>query len=240
MTACFNFQLADSIRLSLQEETDHYILQTWWQIRDLYKKQNNFYEDAIFLSNHDMNRIMTDIGNKTDKGKVAATLLLTLPGNPFIYYGEEIGMLGQKPDEYIREPFLWNVEGEDKGQTTWEKPFQSTSQTVKPLRYQLEDPKSLYVFYKKLINLRNSSMALSQGSFQPVIQMNPKVIAYYRALGDESVLIMMNLSKEVQRLESPKGMEEYSMLLGTHEVFKSGIGAIYLQPYSVFILNKTK
>jgi len=50
MTACFNFQLADSIRLSLQEETDHYILQTWWQIRDLYKKQNNFYLIVLMMS----------------------------------------------------------------------------------------------------------------------------------------------------------------------------------------------
>lgn len=239
MTACFNFQLADSIRISLEEEKDHYILQTWWQIRDSYIRQNPAFEDAIFLSNHDINRIMTDIGNKTEKAKVAAALLLTLPGNPFIYYGEEIGMLGEKPDEYIREPFLWNMEGVDKGQTHWEKPFSSSSQTVKPLTYQLEDPNSIYRFYQQLISLRNNSLPLNRGSFQPFIQNNRKVIGYYRGYEREKIIVLVNLSKEIQRIKSPEGITGYQRLLGTQEVFKTGGGAIFLQPYSVFILKKT-
>ena len=238
MTACFNFQLADSIRISLKEEKDHYMLQTWWQIHDVYKKENPAWEDAIFLSNHDINRIMTDIGPKPEKAKVAATLLLTLPGNPFIYYGEEIGMLGEKPDEFIREPFLWNMEGEDRGQTTWEKPFSSSSQTVKPLRYQIEDPKSIYHYYKDLINLRNKSLALSKGTFQPYVQENRKIIAYYRASENENWLILINLSKDIQRMQAPAEIGEYQQAFGTNEVFKSGGGAVYLQPYSVFILKK--
>ena len=43
-----------------------------------------------------------------DKAKVAADLLLTQPGVPFIYYGEEIGMSGAKPDERIRTPMQWD------------------------------------------------------------------------------------------------------------------------------------
>jgi len=238
MTACFNLQLADSIRLSLKEEMDHYTLQTWWQIRDSYIKFNPAYQDAIFLSNHDINRIMTDIGNNTRKGKVAATLLLTLPGNPFIYYGEEIGMLGEKPDEYIREPFLWNMEGQDKGQTTWEIPYSSSSQTVKPLKYQLEDPKSLYHWYRQLNAIRNTSAALNRGFFEPYIQDNRKVIGFFRAFENEQFLILMNLSKEVQRIAGPSGIADYKVELATNEVFKSGGGAIFLQPYSIFILKK--
>jgi glycosidase len=238
MTACFNFQLADSIRQSLKEENDHYILQTWWQIRDTYSIVNRSYSDAIFLSNHDINRIMTDIGNKPGKGKVAASLLLTLPGNPFIYYGEEIGMLGEKPDEYIREPFLWNMEGEDRGQTHWEKPYCSSSQTVKPLRYQLEDPNSLFLFYKKLVNLRNTTDALNRGDLEPFIQDNRKVIGFNRVYGNERVLVLINLSKDLQRIPAPPGISGYQMILSTHEVFKSGGGAIFLQPYSTFILKK--
>jgi glycosidase len=239
MTACFNFQVADSIRISLQEEKDHYILQTWWQTRDAYLNQKQDFEDAIFLSNHDINRIMTDIGNNTEKAKVAAAILLTLPGNPFIYYGEEIGMLGEKPDEYIREPFLWNMEGEDKGQTHWEIPYASSSQTVKPLKYQKEDPGSLYIFYRNLIALRNTSIPLSRGSFQPFIQDNRKVIAFYRGYDFETVLVMINLSKDIQRIPSPEGVSDYKKIMGTHNVFKSGGGAIFLQPYSIFIMSKT-
>jgi glycosidase len=239
MTSCFNMQLADSIRTSLKEEKDHYILQTWWQIHDTYVKTNPGWEDAIFLSNHDINRIMTDIGPRTEKGKVAASLLLTLPGNPFIYYGEEIGMLGEKPDEYIREPFLWNMEGEDRGQTTWEKPYSSSSQTVKPLKFQLEDPKSLFNFYKDLINFRNKSLALSRGSFQPLVQDNRKIVSYYRAYENEVFLILINLSKDIQRLQAPADISNYQPAFGTNEVFKSGGGAVYLQPYSIFLLKKS-
>jgi alpha-amylase len=240
MTACFNFQLADSIRISLQEEKDHYILQTWWQIRDIYLQQKQAFEDAIFLSNHDINRIMTDVGNNTGKAKIAAVLLLTLPGNPFIYYGEEIGMLGEKPDEYIREPFLWNIEGDDKGQTNWEKPYASSSQTVKPLKFQVEDPGSLYNCYKQLISVRNNSIALNHGSFQPFVQDNRKVIAYYRGFDNEKILILINLSKDMQRIESPPGILDYQVLFGTHPVFKAAAAAIVLQPYSAFILKNSK
>ncbi len=238
MTACFNFQLADSIRISLQEEKDHYILQTWWQMRDIYTRYNPGFEDALLLSNHDINRIMSDIGNKTTKGKVAASLLLTLPGNPFIYYGEEIGMLGEKPDEFIREPFLWNMEGEDKGQTHWEIPYHSTSQTVKPLRYQLEDPNSLFLFYRSLIHLRDSSAALNRGSFEPLDQYNKKAIGFFRAYENERVLVLLNLSKEIQRIDAPADIDDFKMVLATHNIFKSGGGAIFLQPYGIFILSK--
>jgi alpha-amylase len=239
MTACFNFQLADSIRISLQDEKDHYVLQTWWQIRDTYLKHKQDFEDAILLSNHDINRIMTDIGNKTPKAKVAAALLLTLPGNPFIYYGEEIGMLGEKPDEYIREPFLWNMEGADRGQTSWEKPYASNSQTVKPLKYQLEDPKSLYYYYRELLTLRNSNLPLNRGTFQPFIQDNRKVIAFYRGYDQEKFLIIINLSKDLQRIEAPEGLADYTMVSGTHTVFKGGQASLFLQPYAVFILRKS-
>jgi glycosidase len=239
MTACFDFQLADSIRTSVKDEVDHQILKTWIQISNTYSKQKTMFEDATFLSNHDINRIMTDIGNKTAKGKVAASLLLTLPGNPFIYYGEEIGMLGEKPDEYIREPFLWNMEGADQGQTKWEIPYASNSQTVKPLFYQMEDPNSLYHFYQKLIRLRNDNLPLSKGGLEPYQQYNRKVVAFYRDYNNERFLVLINLSKDFQRIISPEGINDYKMVMSSHDVFKSGGSAIFLQPYSTFILKKT-
>jgi glycosidase len=54
-----------------------------------------------FLTNHDQNRVMDVLGGNIAKAKVAASLLLTIPGIPYLYYGEEIGMYGQKPDEDI-------------------------------------------------------------------------------------------------------------------------------------------
>ena len=65
---------------------------------------------ATFLTNHDQDRVMSVLGGDTDKAKVAASMLLTSPGTPFIYYGEEIGMQGRKPDEDIRLPMQWSGE----------------------------------------------------------------------------------------------------------------------------------
>ncbi len=62
---------------------------------------------ATFLTNHDQPRIATQLDGDDADLKVAATLLLTLPGTPFLYYGEEIGMPGTKPDERIRTPMQW-------------------------------------------------------------------------------------------------------------------------------------
>lgn len=47
---------------------------------------------------------MSEVNNE-DKAKLAINIYMTLPGNPFIYYGEEIGMRGEKPDINIREAF---------------------------------------------------------------------------------------------------------------------------------------
>ena len=63
---------------------------------------------GIFLTNHDMPRVMSQFGGDAAKARLAAFLMLTAPGTPYIYYGEEIGMLGQKPDELIRTPMQWS------------------------------------------------------------------------------------------------------------------------------------
>ena len=57
-----------------------------------------------FLTNHDQPRVMTVLGGDAARAMVAASAMLMLPGLPFVYYGEEIGMIGTKPDETIRTP----------------------------------------------------------------------------------------------------------------------------------------
>ena len=75
-----------------------------------------------FLRNHDQTRTLTELKGDVAKSRIAATLLLTLPGLPFVYYGEEIGMTGNKPDERLRTPMHWSREsgiGFTKG-TAWQ------------------------------------------------------------------------------------------------------------------------
>ena len=55
-----------------------------------------------------MPRLAIQVGGDLTRQKEAAALLLLGPGTPFIYYGEEIGMSGDKPDEQIRTPMRWD------------------------------------------------------------------------------------------------------------------------------------
>jgi len=237
LDATFNFTLAGLIDRSVKEESDLGIVDSCLSITRRYLQANPNAEDAIFLTNHDMNRIMTELKGNQEQARIAASLLLTLPGNPFIYYGEEIGMLGKKPDEYIREPFLWNIEGEDQGQTSWEIPYRSSSRTVKPLAFQKKDPRSLYNHYRHLIHTRNNSRALRQGWLVPFGGHHREIVSFLRELPDERVLVLINLTGAIQKLDWPQGLDPVKVLYGTHKVFKKGEKIIYLQPYATFILQ---
>ena len=78
-----------------------------------YKTLQTIYDSfppnqyATFLTNHDQNRVMSQLDGDETKAKLAASILLTGPGVPFLYYGEEIGLIGVKPDEDIRLPMQW-------------------------------------------------------------------------------------------------------------------------------------
>lgn len=172
----------------------------------LEEKYSSFAEvepnflDAPFLSNHDQNRSMGRLNGDIDKAKLAAGIYLTLPGNPFIYYGEEIGMLGSKPDERIREPFVWSKETKS-AQGLWES-IASNLETV-PEEVQQKDPASLLNYYKKLIRVRQSSEALMKGDFKAMDAGSSSVVAYSRSRMEggnvkESVIVLHNLSSEKQ------------------------------------------
>ncbi|HKJ40139.1 MAG TPA: alpha-amylase family glycosyl hydrolase, partial [Anaerolineales bacterium] len=102
----FNFELASGIINSVNGESNTGINSAW-------KFTLNDIEDggyATFLTNHDQNRVMSVLNGNDEKAKLASFMLLTSPGTPFIYYGEEIGMQGRKPDEDIRLPMQWNTD----------------------------------------------------------------------------------------------------------------------------------
>ncbi|MCX6043746.1 MAG: alpha-amylase family glycosyl hydrolase, partial [Chloroflexi bacterium] len=151
---------------------------------------------ANFLTNHDMNRVMVELGNDVNKAKRAATLLFTAPGTPFIYYGEEIGMVGKKPDEDLRLPMQWSADA-NAGFTTgdpWRAP--AADYTSKNVATQLSDSNSLHAHYQALINVRNAHPALRIGDGFPVSCSNGAVLGLLRASPDETVLVVTNLRDE--------------------------------------------
>jgi len=195
LPALFNFDMGYAITSVVNAGKDTIgLISKYKQINDFYNSSTNEFIDATFLKNHDQNRILSELGDNTHKARVAAGILLTLPGTPYIYYGEEIGMKGRKPDELIREPFVWAEGKNEVMQTTWEKPTYSSDQTVIPLSKQKDDPESLYNFYKRFIHYRNSSEALTYGSIESSPLSVQELVSFIRKKGDEQLLIINNVS----------------------------------------------
>ena len=148
---------------------------------------------APFLRNHDQTRTLTALGNDLNRARVAATLLLTLPGTPFVYYGEEIGMTGDKPDERIRTPMQWT--GAANGGFTIGQPWESLQNDVATSNVEREsgDAGSLLNLYRRLIHLRSGSAALASGTLIPLGTSNDAVTAYLRQDGAHTMLVVANL-----------------------------------------------
>lgn len=146
---------------------------------------------APFLTNHDQPRTMTVLGDMA-KARVAASAMLMLPGMAFVYYGEEVGMIGPKPDEQIRTPMQWSS-ATGAGFTTgtpWEAPQRDW--TSKNVAAQDKDPSSLLNHYRALIHLRNEHPALRAGDLQIASTTNRAAFAMVRRSPEETILIALN------------------------------------------------
>jgi glycosidase len=150
---------------------------------------------ATFLTNHDMDRIMSVVGGDVDLAKLAATWLLTSPGVPFLYYGEEVGLAGTKPDPEIRTPMPWTGEEPGVGFTDG-IPWQPADPGFTDFNVAAAetDSASLLHHYRSLIHLRADSPALRYGSTIDVETGSGTLFAYLRSIGTDHVLVVGNLT----------------------------------------------
>ena len=163
---------------------------------------------ATFITNHDQNRVMSQLRGDEGQARVAAALLLTAPGVPFIYYGEEIGMTGMKPDEDIRLPMQWASNSPSVGFTTG-TPWRPAAADfpVRSVARQTDDPDSLLSLYRDLIHLRNAHEALRVGDWTLVEANSPRLYTFLRQTENETVLVISNVNR------NPVTAENYSLAL---------------------------
>ena len=189
LDAYFAFEVADSIISAVRGGSAKGLLQPVLRLQ----RDAPFGRWSPFLTNHDQPRAATKLDGDTARARIASFLLFTMPGIPFVYYGEEIGMTGSKPDERIRTPMQWRaVRG--AGFTTgkpWEA-LQPDSMTV-TAESQETRPSSLLNQYRRLIHLRDGNAALSSGVLVPLATSNDAVTAYLRKDGNHIVLVVANL-----------------------------------------------
>ncbi|WP_442950477.1 alpha-amylase family glycosyl hydrolase [Paenibacillus sp. FSL H7-0357] len=215
----FNFGLAEAVLNSANSEKDSGIAFTLERTYKLYSQiSGGAFTDATFLNNHDKNRVMSQLANNPDHARMAAAILLTLPGNPFIYYGEEIGMLGVKPDEGLREPMKWTADGQGDGQTTtWEQAKNNAANSGADVESQLQNRGSLLEHYRQLISLRNEVPALRDGGIREYSSGNSGIMAFERITAGKQVLVVHNLTDGTQNIPLHPGTNTvtYSSILKT-------------------------
>jgi alpha-amylase len=236
--ALFNFDLGYAITKAVNESDADSLAIRHQKINSFYQTVNPDFVDATFLTNHDQNRVMSVFNNDVNKPKVAAAILLTLPGSPYIYYGEEIGMHGQKPDEYIREPFLWDTKEKDKIRTRWIEPRHSSDNTVVPVSGQIKDRNSLLNHYKTLIALRNSSKALTYGELEPVSLGRDEVCAFQRKFQEEELLILHNVSNTDLKIDLPENLKSFNKIKYTSANGRLEGNKLSLPAYGTALLMK--
>lgn len=236
LPALFNFDFHYTLLEALNKEDGMLLAKKQKEIIDFYQGITPTFMDATFSSNHDQPRLLNELGSDPSKYKQASLILMTMPGAPYIYYGEEIGMLGLKPDENIREPFLWDEKGKDKGRAFWIKAKYSTDKTVTSLAKQKEDPASYFNHYKKLITIRNSYPAMAIGTMKLPQEEYPKtVMAYFRKSGEQEIFVVHNVGKEEVEIEMPASYKEMIFSLGEGKI---NSGTLNLQGNSSLVVLK--
>ncbi len=185
----FAFEVADAILAAVRTGSATRLLESVLRLQDGVPNQRW----SPFLRNHDQTRTLTWLEGDVDRAKLAASLLVTLPGVPFVYYGEEIGMAGDKPDPRLRTPMHWSF-GPAAGFTEgvpWE-PLGPDSLTANVAAMD-GDPSSILNLYRELIHLRAAHPALGSGELVPLAATEPAVAAFLRRRSDDVALIVANL-----------------------------------------------
>ena len=153
---------------------------------------------ATFTGNHDVTRLATQLSiPRRDERRMAlaAGLLLTLPGTPFIYYGEEIGMPDGPGslDVEKRTPMRWDP-GPGRGFTTG-KPWTDPGEALAGVSVaeQAGEAGSLLEKYRRLIHLRNDHPALHGGETRVLEVADGALLALERDGGGETLFVLANL-----------------------------------------------
>ncbi len=243
MKSDFDFGLIYALRDEIKTPQSGNLLGV--KLNSDYKKYrkvtNDNYINAPFQTDADVNRMAGVFGNDPRKIKLAQMFSLTLEGLPFMYYGDEIGMLGNKNSgEIFKLSFPW-AKG-DPLQTTrldyWniygKKP--DKSDYTQPFEEQNVDPDSVLSAIRTLIHIRCENEALFKGRFEGFTAAD-NITSYKMVSEHQEAVMLHNMRDETVKFKFD--VTGYKLLYMTyHNELKVVDGEITLQPYESIILAK--
>lgn len=228
----------------------------WWRLKDainqgkgsdfvgqiqsyqkLYAQYRQDYVEATKLSNHDEERAANDLGRSIEKAKLAAAVLLTCSGHPYIYQGEELGYWGSKSggDEYVRGPIRWTRGGAlASAKVRYDASMLTDDRSVEA---ELADDNSILNVYREFARARRGFAALTDGilGYCSDAAGATGIAAWYRIKDSQTMLVVHNFSGAAANLAMKSAPGELICSNGTVTVKDNKItlgaysSAIFLQ-----------
>jgi maltose alpha-D-glucosyltransferase/alpha-amylase len=156
-------------------------------------------------------RLAPLLSNDVDRIKLMNSMLLSMPGSPVIYYGDEIGMgdniyIGDRNG--VRTPMQWSPD-RNAGFSRADPQRLYLPVIMDPIygyqavnvEAQSRDPSSLLNWTKRILTVRRQHRCFGRGTLEFIRALNRKILAYVRTYDDEIVLCVMNLSQTAQAVE---------------------------------------
>ena len=218
VNSCFEFEYFGALTTAIGGNASKYVSSVNGWISD-HTAQRADAITSIFMTNHDQNRAAESLGRNAAKEKQAAAMMLTTPGKPFIYQGEELGYYGKKDggDEYVRTPMLWDKAGKEcakKGVNNKVDTGMLTSSIS--VEAQDADANSLLNVYKTWSRLRNTYPALANGRMDYAeLNGGNSIAAWYMISGEELLLVIHNTATSAKSFKVPGNLTKPVALLGT-------------------------
>jgi alpha-glucosidase len=172
------------------------------------------------LGNHDVSRLVSRLGR--DRARMAALLLLTLRGTPFLYNGEELGLEDVAvPADRVVDP--WEKRspgaGRDMARTPlpWSREINGGFSSAEPwlqigeinatcdVHTQFNNPESMLNFYRRLLTFRRESPALRSGDFHMLEAGADDYLLFERRAEGECLLVALNFGPKTHQLSLPPG-----------------------------------
>lgn len=244
LPALFEFSFWYRLEYAINNGQGCYFANDILSYQQEYMQYRQDYIEATKLSNHDEDRAASKLGKSEAKEKLAAAVLLTAPGHPYIYYGEELGLYGTKEngDEYVRSPMLW---GDNNYTTAYTDKVDATlASNIKPVTDQRENINSLLNTYLTFTKLRNTYPALAEGAMTKHSTYNESntttgktIAAWYMTKGNEKMLVVHNFGNLSVEISLSDKIEKVVGVSGTIQQKKDTPSSIKMGAYSSVVFK---
>jgi alpha-amylase len=200
----FNFDIASRIISTVNNSSDSLVdglVNDLLRIQELYELERPDIHDHYFLANHDQDRVMSQFGSDLSKAKLAASILFSLPGVSWIYYGEEIGMTGARTaaatDAQRRQPMIW----QNEYQITIVDGYELD------LANKLLQPRNeLFTHYQTVTALKADDV-IRLGDLISVEKTQTVVLAFVRSYENTHYVVIHNLSNQENTVQVSEAFE---------------------------------